>query len=368
MGAKLVYMPFGSNGKQSIPYDLFSMLSAKRHADVLLILGVSGCAFLPIIKLFSKKKFIVHLDGIDWRRPKWGWAARNFLRFSEWVAAKSADCLIADNAAIQNYIFESYGQDSFLIEYGGDHSVCVSAKSDSKPEPTTALGKDANNLKINGVETGFSSYAFSVCRIEPENNIDIILEAFARNKSLPLVIVGNWSYSDYGKSLRAQYGGHENMLLLDPIYDPVELFPIRSNATVYLHGHSAGGTNPSLVEAMYLGLPILAFDVEFNRATTDNKAKYFADADRLVAILANLNIGELAQLARRMGRVAEFRYTWRVIADKYAYLFKALGESSIKKVRLSEVIANMPEPENLNLAFDTDIEKCSDHGSDRVTP
>jgi len=346
LGAKLVYMPFNSNGLQSIPYDVFSMLSARRRVDVLLILGVSGCAFLPLIKLFSKKKYIVHLDGIDWRRPKWGWLARNFLRFSEWVAAESADCLIADNAAIQNYIFESYGKDSVLIEYGGDHSTQGAATVDDSAPSKTALNGNTQTPISDRIETGFSNYAFSVCRIEPENNIHVILKAFEIAAPFPLVIVGNWSSSKYGLALRKKYGGLENIHLLDPVYDPVKLFELRSNASLYLHGHSAGGTNPSLVEAMYLGLPVIAFDVVFNKETTHHKARYFLDAESLRDALHQFDHAELAIVAQRMRNISQFRYTWNVIAEKYSYLFNALAQNAIEDVGIGTVIDGMPERSN----------------------
>lgn len=355
LGAKLVYIPFKSNGAQSVPYDVFSILHAHRHADVLLLLGVSGCAFLPLIKLFSKKKFIVHLDGIDWRRPKWGWAARHFLRFSEWMAAKYADCVIADNAGIQDYIFKNYKQDSFLIEYGGDHADYILDKKNSGIQGYEPSGKSISHIRVDGAKTDFENYAFSVCRIEPENNIHIILRAFSINGTLPLVLVGNWSASEYGRALRNEYGDTENILLLDSIYDPVRLFALRSKATLYVHGHSAGGTNPSLVEAMYLGLPILAFNVIFNKATTDDKAIYFEDQDSLVKALKELDIDRLSELARKMKSLGHFRYTWNIVANKYSYLFKALGGDEIEKLGISAVIANMPESTSMAHAASIDV-------------
>ena len=169
-------------------------------------------------------------------------------------------------------------------------------------------------------EQSVFSFAFGVCRIEPENNVHVILEAFAENVVLPLIMVGNWERSEYGKHLKLQYDGNPNITLLPPIYDQVQLNSYRAHCTLYLHGHSCGGTNPSLVEAMYLGLPIAAFDCNFNRETTENKALYFKDSESLRAIVNHLSELNLPQVAADMKEVADRRYTWKRIADCYARL------------------------------------------------
>ena len=115
----------------------------------------------------------------------------------------------------------------------------------------------------------------------------MILEAFSKMPNETLVIVGNWNRSEFGCKMRESYSVYPNILLLDPIYDPNELNLLRSNCKLYIHGHSVGGTNPSLVEAMNLGLPIIAYDVIFNRATTENSCEYFSSANELRPIPHN---------------------------------------------------------------------------------
>ncbi|MEM7040473.1 MAG: glycosyltransferase, partial [Bacteroidota bacterium] len=161
------------------------------------------------------------------------------------------------------------------------------------------------------------AYVFSVCRIEPENNIHMLLEAFSGLPDRQLVIVGNWNASKYGRDLREQFGTCHNIRLLDPIYEPERLNLLRSNCFAYVHGHSAGGTNPSLVEAMYLGLPVLAYDVSFNRATTDNQAFFFQNAAELATLLKDLRLNDYHTCAKAMGRIADERYTWRRVAEMY---------------------------------------------------
>lgn len=304
-GAKLEYVDLHANGVQSIPYDIISIFKSLRFADTLLILGVSGCIVLPFVQLFSKKRIVVNIDGLEWKRDKWGKWAKWFLKFSEKLAVKYADVVVADNKVIQEYVKSEYGVQSELIAYGADHV-------------TKELLSDELKLKYPFLD---SSYAFKVCRIEPENNLHVILEAFADYAKMHLVIIGNWGNSEYGKELKEKYTGYENIFLLDPIYDQQMLNQIRSNCYVYMHGHSAGGTNPSLVEAMYLGLPVVAFGVQYNKATTRSKANYFISKNELVELLKNISDEDLKKNGEEMKDIAHKNYTWQNILEHYAKLF-----------------------------------------------
>lgn len=308
-GARLLYLPFRANGVQSIVYDIVSILHALFYADRLLILGVSGCILLPFVRLFTRKKIIVNIDGLEWRRNKWSKPVRKFLRLSEYLAVKWAHADIADNRAIQSYTAASYGTVSDYAPYGADHVL-------SRPLP-------ADLVEAHPALRG--RYAFTVCRIEPENNLHLILEAFDQERSTPLFVVGNWDNSEYGRSLRAQYAGHATITLLDPIYDQDRLDELRSNCALYVHGHSAGGTNPSLVEAMYLGLPVFAFDVVYNRETTHGHARFFEDARQLAALLRKTPAAELPQIGAELKRLAYRQYTWAAVANRYRRILSGAG-------------------------------------------
>jgi glycosyltransferase involved in cell wall biosynthesis len=304
-GAKLEYINLNANGVQSIPYDIISIFKALPKSDTLLILGVSGCIALPFVRLFSKKRIVVNIDGLEWKRDKWGKGAKWFLKFSEKLAVKYADVVVADNKVIQDYVLNEYGVQSELIAYGANHVTKEILSDELKVKYPFLDGK----------------YAFKVCRIEPENNIHIILEAFSEYKNLNIVIIGNWANSEYGKELKEKYSKFENIFLINPIYDQKILNQIRSNCYIYMHGHSAGGTNPSLVEAMFLGLPIMAYGVQYNKETTQDKALYFGDKDELIFLLENISDEKLQEIARNMFEVAKGKYTWEQISKKYAELF-----------------------------------------------
>ncbi len=298
LGAKLRYIGLNANGVASIPYDVLSLLSSIWHrSSSILLLGVSGAIALPLVRLLSSARIVVNIDGVEWKREKWKGIARLFLRFSERMAVRLAHEVVADNAAIADYVQATYGVACNVIAYGGDHALSVAHES-------------IDELKLPG------RYAFSVCRIEPENNVHLILEAFARQTSIAVVIVGNWSNSLYGRELRARYATAKDVYLLDPIYELGKLKTLRSSAEIYLHGHSAGGTNPSLVEAMHFGKTVFAFDCEFNRATTENKALFFKDVAELSELFREWD-PSLARIGPAMLEIAQRRYTWDAVANAY---------------------------------------------------
>ncbi len=301
-GAKMVYVPLNANGIQSIFYDLYAMFHAIRNCEYLLVLGVSAGLFFPIFKLFSKKRIIVNIDGLEWRRPKWNWFAKMYLLLSEMIACRFADEVITDNRILKEYVKIRYNKISSLIEYGADH-VSKQEKSPKNKIQFPFLNKD---------------YAFKVARIEPENNIEMVLEAFSSQSELDLVLVGNWDLNNYSKKIRIEYSQFSNIHLIDPIYKTETLDVLRSNAYVYVHGHSAGGTNPSLVEAMYLKMPIISFDVIFNRVTTNNQAIYFSDVEELLKIINNIEKFPLYAIAENLKGIADKQYTWKNISLKYA--------------------------------------------------
>ncbi len=300
-GARLKYIPLEANGIQSVVYDALSILHSLLYADVLMILGVSGAFLLPFVKFFTNKKIIISIDGIEWKRAKWSRLAKWYLFWAESVAVRFSHVDISDNESIQDYTAMRYGTLSRIIAYGADHVLEVNpAKKDLLEFPF--LNKP---------------FAFKVCRIEPENNVHSVLEAFRLLPTYTMVIVGNWNNSNYGIRLKQEYGRYPNIILLDPIYDQRKLDLLRGNAFVYIHGHSAGGTNPSLVEAMYLGLPVLAFDVSYNRTTTEQKGLYFRTVNDLTDLIRNTRVDSLKQIGETMKAIAHRKYVWSRIARKY---------------------------------------------------
>jgi glycosyltransferase involved in cell wall biosynthesis len=304
--ADLRYINLYANGPQSIPYDILSLFSAVRHkSDVILLLGVSGALALPFIRLISRARILTNVDGIEWKREKWRGLARMILKWSEFAAVRWSHVVIADNTAIAEHVKASYGIKCKVIPYGGDHAV--------QAEPTKAP-----EIKLP------DDFALALCRIEPENNVAMILEAFSRMPERALVFVGNWNQSDYGKDVRRTYGEHSNITLLDPVYDPGILRWIRDRTVAYIHGHSAGGTNPSLVEMMHFGIPVFAHGCTFNRFTTEESAAYFSTPEELITAVEGLDDEQARIIGTAMREIAQRRYTWEAVGRAYFELVEGI--------------------------------------------
>ena len=301
-GARLVYLPISANGAASVLYDVLSVIHAliTGHRQ-LLILGTSGALIIPwVVRLCPSANVVVNIDGIEWRRQKWRGVARRFLRWSEALAVKHASTVVADNCAIADYVKASYGRDCRTIAYGGDHALVP---------PTEAALKATRDIG--------SRYAFGLCRIEPENNVHMILEAFS-GADMALVFVGNWRSSDYGRELLTRYAGSDNIRLLESIYELGILSAYRSQCEVYVHGHSAGGSNPSLVEMMHFAKPIAAFDCSYNRATMVDQGTYFTSATDLKRMIHDQAWGSCGPA---LAQIAQSLYTWESVRAEYMALF-----------------------------------------------
>jgi glycosyltransferase involved in cell wall biosynthesis len=255
-------------------------------------LGVSGGTILPFVRLFTSRRIITNIDGLEWKREKWGRFAAWFLKISEGFAVRYSDVVISDNKAISDYVKDEYCCDSSLISYGGDH------------------------LAISELPVEKDNFFLGLCRIEPENNVEMILESFSINGE-SLKFIGNWSNSDYSCRLRLKYSNFSNIELIDPIYELDDLFHYRSRCKGYVHGHSAGGTNPSLVEMMHFDTSIVCFDCSYNRETTENNACYFSSADQLTDLVLN----GLVINGSIMRDIASRRYTWEIVRQQYERLY-----------------------------------------------
>lgn len=300
--AKLIYLPISANGVSSIIYDGISLLySVFLRCDTILILGYSGSIFLPLIKCIYSARFITNMDGIEWKRSKWSWLAKKYLKLSEFIAVKFSDILVADNYGIEIYYKENYSSNCEIIPYGGDHAINIEEK-------------DINNYELP------DSYALAIARIEPENNIDMILQAFSDRSLLPIVFIGNFSSTIHGQTIKSKYRNHQKIILLESIYDIGILKSIRLKAQIYIHGHSAGGTNPSLVEIMHFNKPIAAYDCNYNRHTTHNKAFYFKNSEELRNIINSFPSIALSESGEILKSIAQKNYTWEDVGKKYFQL------------------------------------------------
>lgn len=299
-GAKLKYLHMTSHGAKGILYDSITLHHGLKKYDKVLCLGFGGGFVMPFLKEY-RHKMILNIGGLDWKRSKWSFFAQKVIKMSESLLVKNSKEIIADNKGIVEYLKSEYNRKSTLIAYGGDQVNKI------RPNPWDIAQYPF--LK--------SPYAFIVTRIQPDNNVEMLLQAFANQNQIPFVVVGNWKNSKFGLVTFKKYKNVPNITLLDAIYEREKLDILRSNCTLYVHGHSAGGTNPSLCEAMFLGLPIIAFASGYNEHTTDNKALYFHNEQELLQILKNFTSINLQEIGKEMERIAKEKYIWKNIASQY---------------------------------------------------
>ena len=300
--AALYYTPLSANGISSIPYDCISLFRAMGRSHCILLLGVSGAIFLPFVRFFTNTRIVTNIDGLEWKREKWGGFARWFLHLSERIAVRFSHCIIADNKAIQQHAEESYGCNAELIAYGYNHAM-------------RDISEEAQLASLDKFGVQPHNYNLSICRIEPENNCHLVLEAAALSGA-KLLFIGNWERSKYGRELKAKYSTYQNIIISDPVYDLDTLFALRRYAMRYIHGHSAGGTNPSLVEAMIFGNEIAAYDVAYNRFSTNNLALFFDSAESLSNIFK-----DEPKKSPKLTELAQESYNWDNIRMAYENLF-----------------------------------------------
>jgi glycosyltransferase involved in cell wall biosynthesis len=260
-GVRRRFVGVGANGASSILHDLIAFLLVVRNHDYILALGVSGGMFFPLFRVLcalTGARLLVNIDGVEWRREKFGAVAKSVLFISDYLAQRFAHVIIYDNEALLGYV--RHPRKAACVEYIGDQALRAYAQSPVSEVP---------------------AYALTICRIEPENNCEAIIEGFLRSSMARYVFVGNWERSEYGRALRRRYKDQRRLELVDAIYDSEKIFELRRGCAAYLHGHSVGGTNPSLVEILYFDCQIFCFDCSFNRATAGAAVHYFSDADEL---------------------------------------------------------------------------------------
>ena len=293
---KRIFLPLKANGWQSIFFDAFAILHSFffNKSDVTFVLGVSGAWIFPIVKtLQPSRHLIVNIDGLEWQRGKWSKVQRKLLKTLERLAIKYSDKIVVDNGALRDYVKRIYNVDASIISYGHEHCF-------TSPELQNSLAKD---------------YFLSVCRIEPENNCHVILDAFSKTPDKNLVFVGNWENSEYSRRNYDNYSHYPNIDLIGPEYDPLKLAELRSGCSAYVHGHSVGGTNPSLIEILKYGKPIIAHDNPFNKWALANEGLYFRGRQDLQVLLTKTN-----KSSDQWTSLLNTRYAWKSVIESYEEL------------------------------------------------
>lgn len=290
----------------TLAFDAFCVKDAATRGGVCLVLGYNGAAFLPYLRARGGR-ILTNMDGIEWRRPKWPLPVRAFFYGSEWIAAWSSQRLVADHPAIADHLARRRPRRAIAtIPYGGDPPP-----ADLRPPPL-------------GLEPG--RYLVSIARIEPDNNILTLVEAFSRKpRGMRLVVLGTLKVGNAYHRAVEDAAGLE-VLMPGAIYEPEMVQSLRVHARAYLHGHTVGGTNPSLVEALWAGNAVIAHDNPFNRGTAGDGQFYFTDGDSCAAAIERVLTDEGAvAAARAAARAQAERFRWDDVLAAYEDELRRVG-------------------------------------------
>ena len=297
-------------------YDLFCMLDAHRKDfDIIYMLGYTSSSVWK--RFIYKKKAIVisNMDGLEWKRSKYSAPVRSFLKHAERLAVRYSDYLVADSIGIQKYLQTKYQVESTYLPYG------------------SYLFEDADERKLVFFKTTAFGYDMLIARFEPENNIEIILKAFAASDTQrELLLIGNYEGTEFGRTMYDQYKADERIRFMGAIYDQWALDNLRYFSNLYFHGHSVGGTNPSLLEAMGSSALVCYHDNEFNKAIVGEDGFAFADCDTLTAVInTRVKSGYQNHIKNNLYKISTI-YDWQHIIEQYEkyFLYTCKVRSDVK--------------------------------------
>ncbi|MDQ1662760.1 MAG: hypothetical protein QOJ68_2740, partial [Blastococcus sp.] len=329
LGMELVHLPAArKRSLETLSHSALSVGHLLAHrTDAAFVFNAANAPLLPLLRA-ARIPVATHVDGLEWRRAKWGGAGRRYYRAAESLAVRWSDALIADAAGIADYYRREFDAPTTLLTYGA---------------PLIAPGHD--RLAELGLERG--GYHLVVARFEPENHVDVIVDGYRRSGAQkPLVVVGSAPYADEYTS-RVHALADERVRFLGGVWDQVQLDQLYANCFTYVHGHSVGGTNPSLLRAIGAGAAVLAFDVDFNREVTQDAGRYFADAAGVAELLeaAERRPGAVGKAGLRARELAT-RYDWDDVAAGYEQLARQLVAREFPRRRPSgrRAVAVTAEP------------------------
>jgi glycosyltransferase involved in cell wall biosynthesis len=311
LGMRRVVLPaVRLRSAETLTHTTLSVAHQVRHrADVAIVFNAANAPLLPALHALGVP-VAVHVDGLEWQRGKWGRIGRRYYLAAERAAVRWADALIADAVGIQDYYRRRYGAESHYLTYGAP----------VLEDPAM------HRLRQLGLEPG--GYHLVVARLEPENHVDLVLRGYVASSALqPLVVVGSAPYaSAHVAEVERVAAGDDRVRMLGGVWDRELLDALYAGAACYLHGHSVGGTNPSLLRALGAGASVAAFDVDFNREVVGEAGVYFAEEDDVTTILKQVEADpEAARTRGEAGRrsVAQ-RYRWDDVAEGYEVLCRGL--------------------------------------------
>ncbi len=293
---------FGTFGQFIYDYNCI-MDSRKRDFDIILQLGYTSNSIWFFL-LPKKPIIITNMDGLEWKRTKYSKPVQQFLKFAERLAAISSDYLVSDSIGIEKFLKEKYNKNSTYIAYGA--------------YPFDSPNEDF--LKEYNVEK--QNFNMIMARFEPENNLDMVLEGVAQsNDKTPILVIGKHE-TKYGEYLKNKFKSFENIRFLGGIYNLEHLNNLRYFSKLYFHGHSVGGTNPSLLEAMASQALVIAHNNDFNKGILKENGIYFSNPSEVKNILESVKKIDNLQKVQNNYQAIIKDFNWEKINGQYLQLFE----------------------------------------------
>jgi glycosyltransferase involved in cell wall biosynthesis len=285
-------------------YDFNCIMDArKRNFDIILQLGYTSNSIWFFL-LPKKPLIITNMDGLEWKRTKYSKPVQQFLKFAERLAATSSDYLVSDSIGIEKFLKQRYQKESTYIAYGA-HPF---------NEPNEEVLKEYNLEKNN--------YNMIMARFEPENNLDMVLEGVAMSSDeTPILVVGKHE-TKYGEYLKGKFKNNKNIHFLGGIYNLEHLNNLRYYSKLYFHGHSVGGTNPSLLEAMASQALVIAHNNDFNKGILRENGIYFSNATEVKNILESVKKNDNLPKVQNNYQAIIKDFNWDKINGQYLQLFE----------------------------------------------
>lgn len=313
-GVQLRYSSF-SKGENAIRFYRDSIRCVAGDHDIVYSCGPAGGMFAGIVHRHGGV-MLTNPDGLNSRRAKWSWPVQLGFRAFEWLSSRRSDVVVCDSLAIEDYIRSSYGvRSTYVAEYGAYENQFINRGDVDEYLQRFGLMSD--------------SYHLVISRLEPENNVETIVRGFSRRgRKYPLVVVGNLKDTAYVRNLQACAGSQVHFV--GGIYERDLLAAVRAKAISYFHGHSVGGTNPSLLEAMGSRNLCICHDNVFNREVVGAFGMFFSSADEVDNLVGEIEGGSSVQRfdSMRSGALERVRsyYNWENMAMKYDILFRQVME------------------------------------------
>jgi glycosyltransferase involved in cell wall biosynthesis len=295
-------------------YDYHCIMdSRKRSFDIILQLGYTSNSIWFFL-LPKKPIIITNMDGLEWKRTKYSRPVQQFLKFAERLAAVSSDYLVSDSLGIKKFLLDKYRKESTFIAYG--------AHPFNKPNESLLAGYDVEKDRYNMI----------MARFEPENNLDMVLEGVSLNEDKEIILVIGNHNTKYGEYLKNKFKYFPHIRFVGGIYNLEHLDNLRYFSNLYFHGHSVGGTNPSLLEAMASRALVIAHNNDFNKGVLKENAYYFSNSEEVKNILKTIKKSDNLPMVDTNFNAIVNEYNWEKINGEYLQLFEdCFSKSKAKK-------------------------------------